>query len=366
MKVAIVHYWTVIGAGGDQVLESLLRIYPEAEIFMLLHDPAVTARLFPGRKIHTSFLQRLPGIKGYYTKLLALMPAALESLDLTGYDLIISSEAGPAKGIIPPVGSVHVCYCHSPMRYIWDQFHTYKAKSGFMTRAVMTMIGPSLRAWDESTCSRVDAFVANSNYIAGRISRFYGRTSEVIYPPVHVEEYAISPNAGDFYLAAGRHVSYKRLDLAIAAANQLGRRLIVTGCGTETAALKRMAGPTVEFVGHVDRPTLRGLYSTCRALLMPAEEDFGIVPVEVMASGRPVIAYGRGGALDTVIPGRTGLLFAEQSVESLTAAILQFEEEEHVFDPHTTAAAADRFSERNFRTQFSSFVDSVVQGARRS
>ena len=366
MKVAIVHYWTVIGAGGDQVLEALLSIYPEADIFMLLHDPEVTSRLFPGRKINTSFLQKFPGVKNYYTKLLALMPAALESLDLTGYDLIISSEAGPAKGIIPPVGSTHVCYCHSPMRYIWDQFHNYKASSGALTRILMTLIGPSLRVWDVSTCSRVDAFVANSHYIAGRISRFYARTAEVIYPPVRIEQYAISPDFGEFYLVAGRHVSYKRVDLAIRAANQLGRRLIITGSGSETAALKRMAGPTVEFVGHVDRQTLRRWYSTCRALIMPGEEDFGIVPVEVMASGRPVIAYGRGGALDTVIPGKTGLLFPEQSVASLAAAILEFEGQEHVFNPQMTAASAERFSERNFKAQFSSFVESVIAEGRRS
>ncbi len=360
MKVAIVHYWTVIGAGGDEVLKELLQLYPHADLFMLLHDPKVTTRLFPGRQIRTSFLQKFPGIKHYYTKLLALMPAAIESLDLTGYDLIISSEAGPAKGVLPPVGSVHVCYCHSPMRYIWDQFHNYKASSGLLTRLSMTLIGPLLRTWDVSTCTRVDAFVANSNYVAGRISRFYGREARVVFPPVPVNEYQIADKLGDFYLVAGRHVSYKRLDLAIQAANQLGRRLIVTGSGAETAALKRMAGPTVEFVGHVDRATLKRLYATCRALIMPGEEDFGIVPVEVMASGRPVIAYGRGGALDTVIPGESGLLFEEQSVESLGAALLKFEGEEHVFDPRAVAATARRFSVENFRTQFSTFVDSLL------
>jgi glycosyltransferase involved in cell wall biosynthesis len=281
------------------------------------------------------------------------MPRALETLDLSDYDLVLSSESGPAKGVIASPDAHHVCYCHSPMRYLWDQHHSYMAGLGRATRLAFGLMAPRLRTWDAVSASRVDHFVANSRFVARRIRRCWRREAEVVHPPVDLETYrpAGTPPAPDApYLFLSELVPYKRPDLAVEAARLAGRALLVVGDGPELARLRHAAPEGVRFLGRVPPAEMRGLYQSCRALLFPGVEDFGIVPLEAMACGRPVIAYGRGGALDTVRDGRTGLLFPEQTAEGLAAAIDRFEREvEPRLDPGAIAAWAGRFGPENFR-----------------
>lgn len=356
-RVAIVHYWLVGVAGGEQVVRSLLNIYPQADVFTLIADAEVARRIAGDRPVHTSYLQKIPGARKMHRKLLPLMPGALENLDLSGYDLILSSESGPAKGVLVPLGAKHVCYCHTPMRYIWDQFPDYRRDSGPVVRWMMSAFIARLRMWDFLSAARVDAFVANSHHVAQRIAQYYRRDAAVIAPPVDVDEFQIADAVEDYYLITGRHVGYKRIDLAIDACERLGRRLVITGTGPDTEALKRRAGKHTMFVGQCSFAELKRHYARARAFLMPGEEDFGIAPVEAMASGRPVLAFAKGGALDTVIDGATGILFAEQSAEALADAILRFERMEHGFAPQAIRAHACAFSRARFEREFKDFVD---------
>jgi glycosyltransferase involved in cell wall biosynthesis len=362
LRVAIIHYWLVGEAGGEKVVKSILNIFPQADIFALVVDWDIARTIVGDRKITTSFLQKIPFAKRFYRKLLPIMPAALENHDLTGYDLIISSEAGPSKGVLPPLGAVHVCYCHSPMRYIWDQYSEYRQSSGWLAKLIMSLSVAQLRAWDFLTAARVDHFAANSTHVAKRISQYYRRQSTVIHPPVDTDDFYVSDTTDDYYLITGRHVSYKRIDLAIAACNRLNRRLVVTGAGPETAALKRLAGPNVTFVGQCDFSDLKRYYSRARAFLMPGEEDFGIAPVEAMASGRPVIARASGGALDTVIDGFSGTLFHDATIDGLCEAIEYFESIESRFDRKAIAAHAASFSRERFESRFAAFVEEAMRG----
>ncbi|MBW6531657.1 glycosyltransferase [Sphingomonas sp. RRHST34] len=360
LRVAIVHYWLVGPGGGENVVKTMLRIFPQAVVHTLVADPDYSRTIVPDDRLRTSFLQKIPGAARFHRSLLPVAPMALENLDLDGYDLIISSESGPAKGIMPPLNAVHVCYCHSPMRYLWDQYHHYRRDASALKRLVLSITVPRLRLWDVGSALRVDRFVANSRYVASRIARYYRRPAEVIYPPVEVDDFATSPEIDDYYLITGRHVSYKRVDLAIAACNRLGRRLVITGKGPETAALRKLAGPTIEFVGQCSFAELKRYYARARAFLMPGEEDFGIAPVEAMASGRPVIAYASGGATETVVPGLSGLHFAEQSVDSLVAAIETFERDEAGFDQAAIRTHALSFSRERFLDSFARFVAAAL------
>lgn len=307
MRVAIIHYWLVGMRGGEKVLEALCRMYPEADIFTHVAVPEVLSEDLRRHTIRTSFIAKLPRAARMYKSYLPLMPLALEQLDLKGYDLIISSESGPAKGIIPPEGAVHLCYCHSPMRYIWNMYHDYRRTAGPLARVAMPLLTHYLRTWDESSAARVDRFVANSSTVAGRIRRYYRRKSTIVHPPVDVSAFApVAPDlVGDYYLMVGELVRYKRPDIAVRAFNATKRRLVVIGGGEMLAELRALAGPTVQVLGSQPFAALRHHYARARALIFPGEEDFGIVPVEAMASGRPVIAYGRGGATETVVAGRT-------------------------------------------------------------
>lgn len=327
MKVALVHYWLVGMRGGERVLEALSRMFPDADIYTNVVDRSAISKQLSRHKIHTSFIQKLPCAERWYQKYVPFMPAALEALDLTGYDLIISSEAGPAKGIIPGPDSVHICYCHSPMRYIWDQYHVYRGRSGALTRLLMLPAAHYLRIWDASSSLRVDTFLANSDHVRERILKYYRRDSTVVFPPVAVNEFAPVPaeERGDYYLWAGELVSYKRPDLAIAAFRNSDRKLVVIGDGPERKALERESTANISFLGKVSFAALKYHFARCRALIFPGEEDFGIIPVEVQSAGRPVIALGRGGVLNTVVDGQTGILFNDSSAESLIQAIDQFE-----------------------------------------
>ena len=353
MKVALVHYWLVGMRGGERVLEALCRMFPGADIYTHVLDPAAISPLLASHKIETTFINRLPKAGRWYKSYLPLMPAALEALDLTGYDLIISSEAGPAKGIIPGPNAVHLSYVHSPMRYIWDQYHVYRRNAGPVARLSMLPISHWLRMWDVTSAARVDRFVANSHFVARRIGKYYRRPADVVFPPVAVDLFAPAPASelDDFYLWAGELVSYKRPDVAIDAFVKSGRRLVVIGDGPDRRALERRAeGSRIEFLGKTDFDRLRSYMARCRALVFPGEEDFGIIPVEVQASGRPVIALGSGGVLDSVVDGETGMFFDQPTSDALNDAIERFEASDLAKEgPDKRLANAGRFTEAAFR-----------------
>jgi glycosyltransferase involved in cell wall biosynthesis len=358
MKVALVHYWLVGMRGGEKVLETLCELFPQADIFTLVLDRDAISPRLARHRIVTSFLQRMGGVR-HYQKLLPLMPFALESFDLSAYDLVISSEAGPAKGIIPRPDALHICYCHSPMRYIWDMQPQYEREAGWLGRQVLRASGPILRQWDVTTAARVDHFIANSRFVARRIEKYYRREATVIHPPVDLGRFAVSGTTGDFYLCAGQITPYKKIEIAVEAFSRSGRPLVVLGSGAPRA-LKERAAPNVRFLGAVDDATMADHFARCRALVFPGVEDFGIVPLEVMASGRPVIAFARGGATETIIPGETGLFFDAQTPEALGAAVDRLEAGLASFDPARIRAHAARFEGAAFSAALSAYVDAAL------
>lgn len=371
MRVALIHYWLVNMRGGEKVLESLCRMYPQADIYTHVVAPENLSALLREHLIRTTFINHLPGSVRHYQKYLPLMPLALEQIDLRAYDLVISSESGPAKGVLTRADTPHVCYCHSPMRYLWDFYQDYMQHAGRMTRLAMRPVFHRLRLWDVASAGRVDKVIANSNTVARRVGRWWRREAAVVHPPVDVDRYAGAssalPGIDAPYLCLGQLVPYKRVDVAVEACTRTGRRLVVAGEGADRGRLERLAGPTVTFLGRIDDEQAARLYAQCRALLFPGEEDFGMVPVEAQAAGRPVIAYGRGGALETVLEGETGLFFPEQNVASLIAALDRFEQSPP-FDPAVIKAHAARFSEARFhqemRIQIDAAMDAVREGKR--
>ncbi len=356
MKIAIVHYWLVTMRGGEKVLEQICRIFPEADIFTHVVDFEAISETLKSHQIRTTFIGKLPGARKYYKTYLPLMPAALEQLDLRGYDLVISSESGPSKGVITGSDTLHICYCHTPMRYLWNMHHDYRDGAGLMNRAAMDWMFGRLRQWDYVSAGRVDHFVANSTTVAKRIAKFYRRPSEVIHPPVNIENFALQPQA-DYYLYCGQLVAYKRADLAVEAFNRLGKPLLIVGEGEELSRLKSIARPNIRFLKRQSSAELAHIYAVCQALIFPGEEDFGIVPVEVMAAGRPVIGFDKGGIQDTVQDGINGILFQEQTVDGLVAAIARFEQCKDRFLPSEISATVARFSATRFRSEFEAFVD---------
>lgn len=365
MRVAIVHYWLVGMRGGERVLERLLKLYPGADIFTHVYDPEAVSALIRSHKVTTTQIQSLPFARRFYQRYLPFMPAALEKLDLSAYDLVISSESGPAKGVIPRPDAAHVCYCHTPMRYLWDHFTPYRESAGFLARKVMDWTFPRLRLWDVASAQRVDAFAANSNFVRQRINKYYRREAVIIPPPVDVSRYAPASEISDEYLWVGQLISYKRPDIAVDAFTRLGKRLHVVGAGPMEKSLKRSAGPTVRFSPKLAYPDLIKAYASARALVFTAEEDFGIVPVEALASGRPVIAYGRGGILDTVEDGVTGLYFMEQTPDAIIGAVTKFDAWLPGFDSATAVAAAQRFRPEAFDAAFTALVERTLQDVRR-
>lgn len=321
MRVAIIHDYLNQYGGAERVLEALHALFPQAPVYTSIYDQAAMPERFQHWDIRTSWMQRLPGWRRLFRAYFLLYPSAFESFDLGEYDLILSSSSAYAKGIIPAPHALHICYCHTPMRFAWrTDAYVEREGIGKLSRIILSILLTYVRLWDVATTPRVDAFIANSREVAGRIRRYYGRASEVIPPPVDLPPYCSRP-PGDFYLAGGRLIPYKRLDLAVRACSALGVPLKIFGTGRDRAALEAIAGPEVEFLGHISDERLRELFSECRAFIFPGEEDFGITPLEAMAAGRPVIAYAAGGALDTVIEGYTGRFFYEQSAAALAAAI---------------------------------------------
>jgi glycosyltransferase involved in cell wall biosynthesis len=369
LRVAIVHYWFIGRAGGERVVEAIAEVFPQADLFALIADESQLAPILQARQLRTSFLQHLPGARRFHRHFLMLHPLALEQFDLSSYDLVISSESGPAKGVITSPKTCHVCYCHSPMRYIWDLYPEYRKGMNPVVRAVFSLTAHYIRLWDYASAARVDYFVANSRFVSSRIRKLYGRESTVIYPPVDAAMGTPQDSTGDYYLAVGRMVDYKRFDLAVLACTQLGRHLKVIGSGPELKRLRRMAGPTVEFLSAPSDHDLRNHMAHCRALLFPGEEDFGMVPVEAQSCGRPVIAYASGGALETVrglFPGETlsqestGVFFSEQTPAYLADAILRFEALESDFDHEAIREHSLQFDRPRFKMQFSEFIAGVM------
>ncbi len=348
MRAAIVHYWLLNTRGGEKVVEALCRLLPEADLFTLFYDPDRVPPAVRAHRVRTSFLQPF---RRHYRWLLPLMPMALESFDLRGYDLVVSSESGPAKGVIVPSAARHVCYCHTPMRYLWDLYPAYRNEwtTSRWKRAAMTPLSHYLRMWDYSSAARVDDFIANSENVRRRIWKTYRRESTVIPPPVAVETFYWRPPE-NYYLIVSELVAYKRLDSAVRAFAANGRRLRVAGDGPEFKRLKQQAASNIEFCGRVSDEQLRELYARCRAFLMPGEEDFGITAVEALASGKPVIAFGRGGALETVPLSEPlgGLLYGEATDDSLREAILLWDYREKEIDPPALRRYAAKFSESEF------------------
>lgn len=358
MRVAVVHHWFVTRGGGERVAECLAALFPEAEIFTLVAGPEGVPEGLRGRMMHTSFLQRVPGAVSHHRHMMPLYPAAVEGLDLRGFDLVISSDSGPVKGVRVDAGAVHICYCHSPMRYLYDEYEAYRSQMSRLVRAVFTATSGRVRRWDEGAAAKVTYFVANSRYVAARIRRVYGREAEVIYPPIELRLARVA-RPGGHYLCAGRLVGYKRTELFVEACGRLGRELRIVGAGPEEARLRRMAGAGITFLGQLSDDALWQEYAECRALLFAADEDFGMVPLEAQACGRPVICYGAGGSLETVRgegEGATGVYFGEQTVESAMEAILRFEAREGEFDPEGTRAWAGEFGTAIFLKRMREFV----------
>ena len=359
LRVAIIHHWLVTMRGGERVVEALCEMYPEAEIFTHVYVPERVSDTIRGHKIHTSFIDRLPRARRFYQWYLPLMPLALERFDLRGFDLVISSDSGPVKGVVTSPDTVHVCYCHTPMRYIWGMEAEYLANARWPARFAFPLIAHYMRLWDYAAAARVDKFVANSTSVARRIRKFYRSSAEVIAPPIDCAAFIAAPSE-DFYLLAGQLVAYKRPEIAIEACNRTGRKLVVIGEGERLASMRKLAGPTVTVLGAQPYAVLRDHYARCRALLFPGEEDFGMVPVEAMASGKPVIALAKGGALDTVVDGVTGILFGQSTPDALIEAIDRFEASEHEFDPVRIAAHAQKFDRTVFKRRMRAVIDACI------
>jgi glycosyltransferase involved in cell wall biosynthesis len=330
-RVALVHDWLTGMRGGEKCLEVLCEIFPDADLYTLLHVPGSVSATIETRRVVTSFVQRLPGARGGYRRYLPLFPRAVESFDLRGYDMVVSSSHCVAKGARPRAGALHVSYCHTPMRYVWDQFEAYfgPRRADPATRVAARLLRGHLQRWDVRTAARVHRFVANSEHVRRRIARYYEREAEVVHPPVDCRRFAPDPRGpDDYFLVVSAFAPYKRIDLAVEAARRAGQRLVVVGRGPDAGRLERRArGARVEFLPWQPDAEVARLYARCRALLFPGEEDFGIAPIECMAAGRPVIALAAGGALETVVPAKTGVLVGSTDPEAWAAALREFRDD---------------------------------------
>jgi glycosyltransferase involved in cell wall biosynthesis len=345
--------------GGERCLEVVCELYPEADLFTLLHVPGSVSPLIEGRRIVTSFIQRLPGAARRYRHYLPLFPAAVGRFDFSGYDLVISLSHCVAKGARPRPGALHLCYCFTPMRYVWDRYDDYFGRgAAWPVRLGMRPIAVALRRWDRASSRRVHHFMAISAFVADRIARCYGRAAEVVHPPVEVQRFTLAEEPGRYFLVVSALVPYKRVDLAVRAATRLRTPLVIVGSGPEEGRLRALAGPTVRFAGWRPDVEVADLYRGCKALVFPGVEDFGIAPLEALASGRPVIAYGQGGVQETMVPLNggegppTALLFERQTEEALADAMVRFEDVKSVFEPKALRARAERFNRPLFKERW--------------
>ncbi len=362
MRVAIIHDYLNQYGGAERVLEALHGLFPTAPIYTSIYDPHAVPSVYHAWDIRPSWMQRLPAWRRLFRAYVLLYPLAFESFDLSAYDLLISSSSAFAKGIIPRPDSVHICYCHTPMRFAW-RTSDYLAREGFgaARRAALAPSLALLRVWDVAATQRVDAFIANSRAVAQRIWRYYRREAVVIPPPVDLPPWRETP-PGAYFLAGGRLIPYKRLDLAVQACTRLMLPLKIFGDGRDRARLQAMAGPTIEFLGRVSETERHALFAGCRAFIFPGEEDFGIAPLEAMAAGRPVIAYAAGGALETVVEGVTGRFFRVQTVEALMDALVATFTER--YDAHTIRRHAEQFGRETFVERMRSFIGAHIESGK--
>lgn len=367
MKTALVHEWLVFYAGGERVFESFTNIWNDADVFALVDFLNDEHRkiILKGKHAHTTFIQKLPFAEKKFRSYLPLFPLAIESLNFSSYDVIISSSHAVAKGVRKKPNQLHISYCHSPMRYIWDEAQTYfesaKLNRG-LKKFIATRILNYLRKWDLKTAKRPDYLLANSNYIADKLRRIYNRESTVIYPPVDVDKFICVENKEDYYFVASRLVPYKRIDLIIEAFEQMpDKRLIVAGTGPELDKLKNKFLVNVEFIGYQDESSLKELMQKAKAFVFSAEEDFGIVVVEAMACGTPVIALNKGGTAETVIDGKTGILFNNQTADDIKNAVKRFEKIEDTFNHKEIADYTKKFSRKIFEEKIKNYVNEKIE-----
>lgn len=356
MKIALVHDHLMQEGGAERVLRVFKDVYRDAPTYTLLYEPARMGADLRQWDIRTSFLQRIPILHNRYRWLLPLMPAATESYDLSGFDVVLSSSSAFAKGIITRPGTVHLCYCHTPTRYLWNDTHSYveELSANRLVKAFLPILLHKMRVWDRMSADRVDHFIANSKTVAERIHKYYDRKAEVIYPPVETSKFSLAEKKGDFYLAGGRLVPYKRFDLIIEAFNHTGLPLVIFGDGPLFDEYVAMAQPNIRFAGRVSEARKAKLFAEAKAFINPQEEDFGITTVEAMAAGTPVIAYRKGGATETVIEDETGVFFDDQEWEDLAATVIRFAD--MTFDPKHIRAYAKTFDVEVFKTRILDFV----------
>jgi len=373
MKVALIHDWLTGMRGGERCLEVFCELFPEADLFTLLHIKGSVSSIIEKMNIKTSFLQHLPFVKQKYRLYLPLYPSAVESLNIKGYDLVLSISHVAAKGTIPGPDALHIAYLLTPMRYAWDMYHEYFGDGyrGRVTKPLIPVLANYLRLWDIASNNRVDHFICISSHVARRIKKYYQRDAEVIHPPVDIEKFQIAKKADDFYLVVSAFAPYKRLDLGISVFNRLKKPLVIIGKGQEEKRLKSMANSNIEFLGWQPDEVVAEYYSKCKALIFPGEEDFGITPLEAMASGRPVIAYGKGGVLETVIPfesgnikdqcSPTGVFFYEQNVEALMEAVKTFESNADYFDSKKLREQAKKWDRPIFKEKIKSHIETKLR-----
>jgi glycosyltransferase involved in cell wall biosynthesis len=363
-KVALVHDWLNQMGGAEQVLESLVALYPDAPVYTSIYWPQGVSPAYRAWDIRTTWLDKVPGVKRHHQLFFPLYPIALESLDLDGYDVVLSNKSGFCHGVLTPPETVHVCYCLTPTRYVW-RYHDYARQEaiGPLARAALQPVLTYLRMWDRLAAERVDRFVAISSEIQRRIRKYYRRDSTIVYPPVQTQRFVPARSHDDYYLSVGRLVPYKRVDLAVQACTRLGLPLKVAGKGRDMERLQALAGPTVEFLGYVPDGELGELMARCKAFLFPGAEDFGIAPIQAMAAGRPVIAFAAGGALDTVIEGTSGTLFAEQSVDALAQALQAFDVDR--YDPAVIRSHAEQYDASVFKDKIAEVVAQAYEEHKR-
>jgi glycosyltransferase involved in cell wall biosynthesis len=373
VKTAIVHDWLVTYAGAERALEQILALYPEADLYSLVDFIPPDQRTFiHNKKVNKSFLQSFPFVKKKYRSYLPFMPLAIEQFDLSAYDLVISSSYAVAKGVLTHARQVHVCYCYSPMRYAWDLHHQYLRESGLnrgIKGFIAQMVLHYLRIWDYTASNRVDHYLAISQYVAGRIKKTYDREATVIYPPVDIDTFVPRERGNEYYLTASRMVPYKKIDLIVEAFSEMSdKKLVVIGEGPDFQKVRSKAGKNIELLGYQPSSVLKEYMQKAKAFVYAAEEDFGIVTVEAQACGTPVIAFGKGGSLETIIPVRqeegeqpTGIFFYEQSVEALQNAVQHFEKVQDIFDARVLRKNAERFGKERFKQEFKAFVDRALK-----
>jgi glycosyltransferase involved in cell wall biosynthesis len=356
-KIALVADWLTNLSGAEKVLEVLWRHFDKPPIYTTIHNPEKT-KVFKDADIRTSFLDSFPGARHKHQLFLPWMPKAVESLNLDEYDVVISSSHSCAKGIITKPDTLHICYCHTPIRYAWEMHFDERMKTkNPLKKYMIEKLMHNIRIWDRFAADRVDHFIANSSFVAQRIKKYYRKDAEVIHPPVETSKFEISDNPKEYFLAVGRLIPYKKFDLIIKACNKLKVPLKIRGTGPEEKKLKSLAGDTIEFIGRLTDEELTKLYSECKAFILPQVEDFGIAPIEAMASGRPVIAYKKGGALDFVDDGKTGIFFEEQTEDALIEAIKRLDDID--FDQKKIKEHAEKFSTENFLTKINNTIDQL-------